>query len=50
MELGQASVRADPRRNPIRFWEVTPEQWSRFLTVNATAPIMMARAVAPPGR
>jgi NAD(P)-dependent dehydrogenase (short-subunit alcohol dehydrogenase family) len=45
--IGQASVRADPRRNPIRFWEVTPEQWSRFLTVNATAPIMMARAVAP---
>ena len=45
--IGQASVRADPRRNPIRFWEVTPDQWSRFLTVNATAPIMMARAVVP---
>jgi NAD(P)-dependent dehydrogenase (short-subunit alcohol dehydrogenase family) len=45
--IGQASVRADQRRNPIRFWEATPEQWSRFLAVNATAPIMMARAVAP---
>jgi NAD(P)-dependent dehydrogenase (short-subunit alcohol dehydrogenase family) len=45
--IGQASVRADQRRNPIRFWEATPEQWSRFLTVNATAPIMMARAVVP---
>ena len=45
--LGQASVRADQRRNPIRFWDATPEQWSRFLAVNATAPIMMARAVAP---
>jgi len=45
--IGQASVRADARRSPIRFWEVTPDQWSRFLTVNATAPIMMARAVAP---
>jgi NAD(P)-dependent dehydrogenase (short-subunit alcohol dehydrogenase family) len=45
--VGQASVRADPRRNPIRFWEATQEQWSRFLAVNATAPIMMARAVAP---
>ena len=32
---------------PIRFWEATPEQWSRFLAVNATAPIMMARAVLP---
>ncbi|MDO8476618.1 MAG: SDR family oxidoreductase [Candidatus Rokubacteria bacterium] len=45
--IGQASVRADPRRNPIRFWEVTPDQWSRFLAVNATAAIMMARAVVP---
>jgi NAD(P)-dependent dehydrogenase (short-subunit alcohol dehydrogenase family) len=45
--IGQASVRADQRRNPIRFWEATPEQWGRFLAVNATAPIMMARAVVP---
>ena len=45
--IGQASVRADQRKNPIRFWEVTPEQWSRFLAVNATAPVMMARAVVP---
>jgi NAD(P)-dependent dehydrogenase (short-subunit alcohol dehydrogenase family) len=45
--IGQASVRADQRRNPIRFWDATPEQWSRFLAVNATAPIMMARAVVP---
>jgi NAD(P)-dependent dehydrogenase (short-subunit alcohol dehydrogenase family) len=45
--IGQASVRADQRRNPIRFWEATPDQWGRFLAVNATAPIMMARAVVP---
>jgi NAD(P)-dependent dehydrogenase (short-subunit alcohol dehydrogenase family) len=45
--VGQASVRSDQRRNPIRFWEATPEQWTRFVTVNATAPIMMARAVVP---
>jgi NAD(P)-dependent dehydrogenase (short-subunit alcohol dehydrogenase family) len=45
--IGQASVRADQRRNPIRFWEASPDQWSRFLAVNATGPIMMARAVAP---
>ncbi len=43
--IGQSGVRADQQRNPIRFWEATPEQWSRFLAVNATAPIMMARAV-----
>jgi len=45
--IGQASIKPDQRRNPIRFWETTPEQWQRFLAVNATAPIMMARAVVP---
>jgi NAD(P)-dependent dehydrogenase (short-subunit alcohol dehydrogenase family) len=45
--IGQDSVRADRRRNPIRFWEITQEQWSRFVAVNATAPLMMARAVVP---
>jgi NAD(P)-dependent dehydrogenase (short-subunit alcohol dehydrogenase family) len=45
--IGQGSIRADQRRNPPRFWEITPEQWGRFLAVNATAPVMMARAVVP---
>jgi NAD(P)-dependent dehydrogenase (short-subunit alcohol dehydrogenase family) len=45
--IGQASIKADQRRNPIRFWEIAPDQWQRFLAVNATAPIMMARAVVP---
>ncbi len=45
--IGQSGVRADQRRNPIRFWEATPEQWSRFLAVNATAPIMLAGSVLP---
>jgi NAD(P)-dependent dehydrogenase (short-subunit alcohol dehydrogenase family) len=45
--IGQAGIKADQRRNPLRFWEVTPEQWSQFQAVNATSPIMMARAVVP---
>jgi NAD(P)-dependent dehydrogenase (short-subunit alcohol dehydrogenase family) len=45
--IGQSGVRGDQRHNPIRFWEATPEQWSRFLAVNGTAPIMLARAVLP---
>jgi NAD(P)-dependent dehydrogenase (short-subunit alcohol dehydrogenase family) len=45
--IGQAAIRADQRSNPIRFWDVTPEQWSLFLTVNATAPVMLTRAVLP---
>src|SRR5882757_1529042 len=45
--IGQAAIRADQRRKPLRFWEVTPEQWSQFVTVNATSVIMMSRAVLP---
>ncbi|MDE2005919.1 MAG: SDR family oxidoreductase [Rhodospirillales bacterium] len=45
--IGQGAIRPDQRRNPIRFWEITPEQWARFLAVNATAPLLLARAVAP---
>ena len=45
--IGQASVKADARGNPIRLWEIDPADWSRFLAVNGTAPIMMARAVVP---
>jgi NAD(P)-dependent dehydrogenase (short-subunit alcohol dehydrogenase family) len=45
--IGQAAIRANQRGNPIRFWEITPEQWNRFLTVNATGPILMSRAVLP---
>jgi NAD(P)-dependent dehydrogenase (short-subunit alcohol dehydrogenase family) len=45
--IGQAAIRDNQRRSPIRFWEVTPEQWNRFFTVNATGPIMMSRAVLP---
>ena len=45
--IGQGSIRADQRRNPLRFWDITPAQWDRFVAVNATAPIMLARAVVP---
>ena len=45
--IGQASIKADQRRNPLRFWETTPEQWQRFLSVNATGPIQMSRVVVP---
>jgi len=45
--VGQGSIRADQRHNPLRFWEITPAQWERFVAVNATAPLMLARAVVP---
>src|SRR4029078_11926761 len=45
--MGHPSIKPNQRRDPIRMWEITPEQWQRFLAVNATGPIMMARAVVP---
>ncbi len=45
--VGQGSVRPHQRRDPIRFWQIEPEQWDRFVAVNATAPLMLARAVVP---
>lgn len=44
--IGQASVVQGERR-PIRFWETTHEQWSRFMAINGAGPINMARAVLP---
>jgi NAD(P)-dependent dehydrogenase (short-subunit alcohol dehydrogenase family) len=44
--IGQAAL-VNGGRRPIRFWETTPEQWGRFVAVNAGAPINMARAVLP---
>ncbi|WP_428492209.1 SDR family NAD(P)-dependent oxidoreductase [Rhodopila sp.] len=45
--IGQAAIRPDQRANPIRFWQITPDQWQRFVSINATAPILMSRAVLP---
>ena len=45
--IGQGSIRADQRHQPLRFWEIAPEDWQRFVAVNATAPLLMARAVTP---
>jgi NAD(P)-dependent dehydrogenase (short-subunit alcohol dehydrogenase family) len=45
--IGQGAIRDDQRWNPIRFWEITAQEWSRFVAVNATAPLMMAHAVVP---
>ena len=45
--IGQGSLRADNWQRPIRFWEVTAEDWRRFVAVHTTAPLLLAQAVAP---
>ena len=45
--VGQATLRAANWQQPIRFWEVTPDQWRLFLAVHTTAPLALATAVVP---
>src|SRR5262249_7154326 len=43
--VGQATMRADNRERPIKFWEVTPDQWKLFVAVHNNAPMALSRAV-----
>ena len=43
--VGQATIRSDNRQNPIKFWEVTPEQWRLFVAVHNNAPMALSRAL-----
>ena len=43
--VGQATMRTDNRQRPIKFWEVTPEQWDLFVAVHTKAPMALSRAL-----
>ena len=43
--IGQATLRPDGWREPIRFWEVDADDWRRFVAVHTTAPLLLTRAV-----
>jgi len=43
--VGQATLRADNRAQPIKFWEVRPEQWKLFVAVHTNAPMALSRAL-----
>ena len=45
--VGMGSLRDDNWLNPLRFWEVAPEQWDRFFAINSTATFLFSRAAAP---
>jgi NAD(P)-dependent dehydrogenase (short-subunit alcohol dehydrogenase family) len=45
--VGQATLRTDNWQRPIKFWEVTPDQWRLFVAVHTTAPLALARALVP---
>jgi NAD(P)-dependent dehydrogenase (short-subunit alcohol dehydrogenase family) len=45
--IGRFWIRPDFLRNPIRFWEITPAQWRRFIEIDATGFFVMTSAVVP---
>jgi NAD(P)-dependent dehydrogenase (short-subunit alcohol dehydrogenase family) len=45
--IGPGSIRPDSWQRPLKFWEITPDQWRRFVAVHTTAPLMLANAVVP---
>jgi NAD(P)-dependent dehydrogenase (short-subunit alcohol dehydrogenase family) len=45
--IGPGAIRPDSWQRPLKFWEVTPDQWRRFVAVHTTAPLALANAVVP---
>jgi NAD(P)-dependent dehydrogenase (short-subunit alcohol dehydrogenase family) len=45
--IGQATLRAENWQRPLRFWEITADDWRRFVAVHTTAPLLLAQAVVP---
>jgi NAD(P)-dependent dehydrogenase (short-subunit alcohol dehydrogenase family) len=45
--IGPGSIRPDSWQRPLKFWEITPDQWRRFVAVHTTAPLSLANAVVP---
>ena len=43
--VGQATIRSDNRQRPIKFWEVTPDEWKLFVSVHTNAPMALSRAL-----
>src|SRR5262249_3498113 len=45
--IGPGSIRPDSWQRPLKFWEITPDQWRRFVAVHTTAPLALTNAVVP---
>ena len=45
--VGQATLRPENWQQPLRFWDVTADDWRRFVAVHTTAPLTLAQAVVP---
>ena len=45
--IGPGAIRPDSWQRPLKFWEITPDQWSRFVAVHTTAPLALSNVVVP---
>jgi NAD(P)-dependent dehydrogenase (short-subunit alcohol dehydrogenase family) len=45
--IGPAAIRPDSWQRPLKFWEITPDQWRRFVAVHTTAPLALTNGVVP---
>jgi len=45
--IGPGAIRPDSWQRPLKFWEITPDQWRRFVAVHTTAPLALTNAVYP---
>ena len=43
--IGQATLRAENWQRPLRFWDISADDWRRFVAVHTTAPLLLAQAV-----
>jgi NAD(P)-dependent dehydrogenase (short-subunit alcohol dehydrogenase family) len=39
--IGPGSIRPDSWQRPLKFWEITPDQWRRFVAVHTSAPLAL---------
>jgi NAD(P)-dependent dehydrogenase (short-subunit alcohol dehydrogenase family) len=45
--IGPGAIRPDSWQHPLKFWEITPDQWRRFVAVHTTAPLTLATRLCP---
>ena len=45
--IGPGAIRPDSWQRPLKFWEITADQWRRFVAVHTTAPLALTNAVVP---
>src|SRR5437588_10707801 len=45
--IGQATLRPGNWQQPLRFWDITADQWRQFVAVHTTTPLLLTQAVVP---